>query len=125
MKVNRKRIIIECIMSAIHITDIEAAINFWRDKSPSKDGVTLPKEIRELAKVYAELASSNAAFAVALATLSDELPEPEELIVTEFVTVLVVRVTLLPATKVNGEFALFASTVDCPDTTIVPKELPP
>jgi len=53
MKVNRKRIIIECIMSAIHITDIEAAINFWRDKSPSKDGVTLPKEIRELAKVYA------------------------------------------------------------------------
>ncbi len=40
-------------MSSIHITDIEAAINFWRDKSPSPDGVTLCPELRALAKVYA------------------------------------------------------------------------
>ena len=40
-------------MAAIHITDIEAAINFWRDKTPSPDGVTLAPEIRALAEVYA------------------------------------------------------------------------
>ena len=28
-------------MAAIHITDIEAAINFWRERKPSPDGVTL------------------------------------------------------------------------------------
>jgi uncharacterized protein len=38
---------------SIHITDIEAAINYWREKSPSPDGVTLCKELRALAKVYA------------------------------------------------------------------------
>ncbi|NBQ88685.1 MAG: DUF3717 domain-containing protein, partial [Betaproteobacteria bacterium] len=31
-------------MAAIHITDIEAAINFWRTRSPSPDGVTLAPE---------------------------------------------------------------------------------
>lgn len=40
-------------MAAIHITDIEAAINFWREKKPSPDGVTLAPEIRALAEVYA------------------------------------------------------------------------
>ncbi len=40
-------------MAAIHITDIEAAINFWRDKTPSPDGVTLAPELRALAEVYA------------------------------------------------------------------------
>jgi predicted Fe-S protein YdhL (DUF1289 family) len=40
-------------MSAIHITDIEAAINFWRAKEPSKDGITLAPELRALAHVYA------------------------------------------------------------------------
>jgi predicted Fe-S protein YdhL (DUF1289 family) len=40
-------------MVAIHITDIESAINFWRDKHPSPDGVTLAPEIRALAEVYA------------------------------------------------------------------------
>ena len=40
-------------MAAIHITDIESAINFWRDKHPSPDGVTLAPEIRALAEVYA------------------------------------------------------------------------
>jgi predicted Fe-S protein YdhL (DUF1289 family) len=40
-------------MAGIHITDIESAINFWRDKSPSPDGVTLAPELRALAEVYA------------------------------------------------------------------------
>ena len=40
-------------MSAIHITDIEAAINHWREKSPSPDGITLAPELRALAEVYA------------------------------------------------------------------------
>jgi hypothetical protein len=43
-------------MEGIHITDIEAAINFWREKRPSPDGVTLAPELRELAQVYAVLA---------------------------------------------------------------------
>ena len=40
-------------MSTIHITDIEAAINYWREKSPSPDGITLTPELRNLAGVYA------------------------------------------------------------------------
>ncbi len=40
-------------MASIHITDIEAAINFWRAKNPSPDGVALPQETRALAQVYA------------------------------------------------------------------------
>ena len=40
-------------MAAIHITDIEAAINFWRERKPSPDGITLAPEIRALAEVYA------------------------------------------------------------------------
>ena len=40
-------------MAGIHITDIEAAINYWRDQKPSPDGVTLAPEIRALAEVYA------------------------------------------------------------------------
>ena len=40
-------------MAGIHITDIEAAINFWRERSPSPDGVVLPKATRALAEVYA------------------------------------------------------------------------
>ena len=40
-------------MAGIHITDIEAAINHWRAKKPSPDGVTLPRELRALAEVYA------------------------------------------------------------------------
>jgi uncharacterized protein len=40
-------------MSFIHITDIESAINYWRDKSPSPDGITLCPELRALAQVYA------------------------------------------------------------------------
>ena len=40
-------------MSAIHITDIESAINHWRAVKPSPDGVTLASELRALAEVYA------------------------------------------------------------------------
>ena len=40
-------------MSAIHITDIESAINHWRSRSPSPDGVSLPAPTRALAEVYA------------------------------------------------------------------------
>ncbi|MES2946299.1 MAG: DUF3717 domain-containing protein [Pseudomonadota bacterium] len=40
-------------MAGIHITDIEAAINYWREKSPSPDGITLAPELRALAEVYA------------------------------------------------------------------------
>ncbi len=42
-------------MAGIHITDIEAAINFWRERKPSPDGVTLAAELRALAEVYALL----------------------------------------------------------------------
>jgi predicted Fe-S protein YdhL (DUF1289 family) len=42
-------------MPGIHITDIEAAINYWRERSPSPDGVTLAPELRALAEVYALL----------------------------------------------------------------------
>ncbi len=41
------------MQAVIHITDIEAAINHWRERSPSKDGVSLCAEVRALAEVYA------------------------------------------------------------------------
>lgn len=40
-------------MPGIHITDIEAAINYWRVHAPSQDGVCLPAPTRALAEVYA------------------------------------------------------------------------
>ena len=40
-------------MESIHINDLEAAINHWRHKNPSPDGVALPSELRALAEVYA------------------------------------------------------------------------
>lgn len=42
-----------CSMTAIHITDIEAAINYWRGRAPSPDGVLLAPEVKALAEVYA------------------------------------------------------------------------
>jgi predicted Fe-S protein YdhL (DUF1289 family) len=42
-------------MAAIHITDIESAINYWRDKKPSPDGFSLAPETRALAEVYARM----------------------------------------------------------------------
>ena len=42
-------------MAAIHITDIESAINWWRERSPSPDGVSACAEVRALAEIYALL----------------------------------------------------------------------
>ena len=42
-------------MAALHITDIEAAINWWRERSPSIDGITACAEVLALAEVYALL----------------------------------------------------------------------
>lgn len=43
-------------MPGIHIIDIEAAINYWRERSPSPDGVMLAPELRALGEVYALMA---------------------------------------------------------------------
>ncbi len=40
-------------MAAIHITDIEAAINWWRERKPSPDGLRACAEVLALAEVYA------------------------------------------------------------------------
>jgi len=42
-------------MSGIHITDIEAAINWWRERQPSTDGLSACPEVQALAEVYALL----------------------------------------------------------------------
>ena len=42
-------------MPAIHISDIEAAINFWRERTPTVDGLALAPPLRALAEVYAGL----------------------------------------------------------------------
>jgi uncharacterized protein len=39
-------------MATLHITDIESAINWWRARRPSVDGITACAEVRALAKVY-------------------------------------------------------------------------
>jgi predicted Fe-S protein YdhL (DUF1289 family) len=39
-------------MAGIHITDIESAINWWRERSPTDDGITACAEVRALAEVY-------------------------------------------------------------------------
>jgi hypothetical protein len=38
-------------MPGIHITDIEAAINFWRERRPSADGFTLAPPVQALASL--------------------------------------------------------------------------
>jgi predicted Fe-S protein YdhL (DUF1289 family) len=40
-------------MAGIHITDIETAINWWRERHPSPDGIAACAEVRALAEVYA------------------------------------------------------------------------
>ena len=40
-------------MADLHITDIESAINWWRARSPSPDGITACAEVRALATPYA------------------------------------------------------------------------
>jgi len=42
-------------MAAIHITDIEAAINYWRARAPSADGYSLGPELRALAEIYGQM----------------------------------------------------------------------
>ena len=42
-------------MAGIHITDIEAAINHWRARTPSSDGAALAPQLDALAQVYALL----------------------------------------------------------------------
>ena len=42
--------------SSIHVTDLEAAINWWRERSPSPDGISAAPEVRALATAYALLA---------------------------------------------------------------------
>ena len=39
--------------ASIHITDIEAAINYWRARSPSLGGIVLAAPVSALAEVYA------------------------------------------------------------------------
>ena len=40
-------------MAGIHITDIESAINWWRERAPSPDGISLAAELKKLAEIYA------------------------------------------------------------------------
>lgn len=40
-------------VAGIHITDIEAAINWWRSQRPSPDGISACPPVRALAEVYA------------------------------------------------------------------------
>ena len=46
-------------MAALHITDIESAINHWREKRPSQDGYSLHSELRGLAEVYGRMVYSH------------------------------------------------------------------
>ncbi len=39
-------------MAGIHVTDIESAINWWRERSPSPDGLVACPEVQALAAVY-------------------------------------------------------------------------
>ncbi len=43
-------------MAALHITDIESAINWWRARAPSPDGIRACAEVRALASVYGLMA---------------------------------------------------------------------
>ncbi len=58
-------------MAGIHITDIESAINYWRDKAPPGDGISLSPEVRALAEVYALMVFFHE-------TLADEFSFPAE-----------------------------------------------
>lgn len=43
------------VMPSIHITDLEAAINYWRDRSPAGAGWALAPATAHLAEVYARM----------------------------------------------------------------------
>ena len=47
-------------MAGIHIIDIESAINFWRAREPSPDGICLPAPTRALAEIYAVMVVEHA-----------------------------------------------------------------
>ena len=61
----------------VPVTDIEAAINYWRDKKPSPDGVTLAPELRALAeagqveRLHADMAKRTIAIADAIAAMGN------------------------------------------------------
>jgi uncharacterized protein len=57
-------------VAALHITDIESAINWWRERSPSPDGITACAEVRALAEIYALMVYYRE-------TLADETSMPE------------------------------------------------
>ena len=40
-------------VAGIHITDIESAINWWRERSPSDDGLRSCPQVNALAEIYA------------------------------------------------------------------------
>ena len=42
-------------MAIVHITDIESAINWWRERKPSVDGITACTEVLALADIYAQM----------------------------------------------------------------------
>ena len=50
-------------MAGIHITDIESAINYWRERAPSPDGFSLQPPVRALAEVYARMVFFHAVLA--------------------------------------------------------------
>ena len=50
-------------MAGIHIVDIEAAINWWRERSPSTDGITACAQVCALAEVYGLMAYQRAKLA--------------------------------------------------------------
>lgn len=47
-------------MAGIFITDIEAAINYWRARAPASDGVALAAPTRALAEVYGRMVYQHA-----------------------------------------------------------------
>ncbi len=74
-------------MAAIHITDIESAINYWRAQKPSGDGFSLGPELCALAEVYGVMALEG----------SHEIGE-----------------AALPAAALTAWLAWYASTPDTP-----------
>lgn len=50
-----RRAIIPAAMQSIHLTDLEAAINHWRQRAPSGPGASLSPQVAALAEVYAQL----------------------------------------------------------------------
>lgn len=74
-------------MASLHITDIESAINWWRERRPSPDGITACAQVRALAEVYALLVYHH----------EDECDEPT-----------------LPAAAREAWLAWYATTPDAP-----------